>query len=156
MITLIKNLFYLFLFLLPWQTRYIYNQGYLNGQKWEYATLCLYASELLLALILLLAIISFIINRQKISAVPDPNRKRRMILGLAIFTIFILNCLAGYSPALAFHKLNYFVYGVAIVFIIIISKPELPKIAWALCSAGALQASLAINQFATQTVYPSK
>ena len=46
--------FYLFLFLLPWQTRLIWREARLNGFTWEYGRLSLYATQLLLLALLLL------------------------------------------------------------------------------------------------------
>ncbi|MFH0856509.1 MAG: hypothetical protein V1860_01265, partial [bacterium] len=64
----IAILFYLYLFLLPFQTRYIYNQASLNpslpspqnggNNVWEYGTRSLYATEILLLIILLLFVSS--------------------------------------------------------------------------------------------------
>lgn len=45
--------FYLFLFFLPWQTRLIWQDTYLNGFVWEYGRLSLYGTEILLWLVLL-------------------------------------------------------------------------------------------------------
>lgn len=41
----------LFLFLLPWQTRYILHYGAVNGGYFEYGTISLYGTQILLALI---------------------------------------------------------------------------------------------------------
>ena len=53
----IEYLFYLFIFLLPWQTRWIWHYGSLNGGQSEYLTFSLYGTEILLWLILFLTII---------------------------------------------------------------------------------------------------
>jgi O-antigen ligase len=52
-----RRLVYLFIFLLPLQTRWIYHLGILNGGAWEYGTFALYGTELILGLILIGAII---------------------------------------------------------------------------------------------------
>ena len=44
----------LFLFLLPWQTRWFYQSGSLNGGYWEYGTFSLYGTQILLWLIIIL------------------------------------------------------------------------------------------------------
>src|SRR3989339_1059732 len=43
-----------FLFLLPWQSRIIYEHQYLNGGHWEYGSLSFFATEILLWLIVIL------------------------------------------------------------------------------------------------------
>jgi O-antigen ligase len=52
----IKILCYIFLFLLPWQTRWIYQWGEISGGYFEYGTLSFYGTEILLWLIVLLSI----------------------------------------------------------------------------------------------------
>ncbi len=42
-----EYLFYIFLFLLPWQTRWIIHAGELNGGYWEYGTFSLYFTDLI-------------------------------------------------------------------------------------------------------------
>src|SRR3989338_8590364 len=44
----LKKLLGLLLFFLPWQTIWIYREQVLNGVKWEYGTLGLYGTEVLL------------------------------------------------------------------------------------------------------------
>jgi len=63
----IKILLGFLLFLLPWQTIWIYQEKFLNGAKWEYGTLGLYATEILLWLCALLFIIWFY-KQQKLQA----------------------------------------------------------------------------------------
>ncbi len=54
----------LFLFLLPWQTRYIWKYGQLNGGYWEYGTGSLYATEILLWIILIVFFIQNFLNKE--------------------------------------------------------------------------------------------
>ena len=55
--TVINYLLLLFLFLLPWQTRWIYQPAMLNGGFWEYGTQSFYGTEILLWLIVILFLI---------------------------------------------------------------------------------------------------
>ena len=56
----IKTLLYFFIFLLPWQTRWIYDPGELNAGFWEYGTKSLYITEILLGIIIVLALVYII------------------------------------------------------------------------------------------------
>lgn len=47
-----------FLFLLPWQTRLIWQEGRLNGGVWEYGTLAIYATEILIWTIVLTRVVA--------------------------------------------------------------------------------------------------
>ena len=51
---ILDYLLMLFLFLLPWQTRWFYQSGSLNGGYWEYGTFSLYGTQILLWLIIIL------------------------------------------------------------------------------------------------------
>jgi uncharacterized membrane protein len=51
---LTNYLILLFLFLLPWQTRWIIESGILNNRPWEFGTVSLYGTEILLWLIVIL------------------------------------------------------------------------------------------------------
>ncbi|MBI2037585.1 MAG: O-antigen ligase family protein [Candidatus Magasanikbacteria bacterium] len=53
-----------FLFLLPWQTRYIWHYGQLNGGYWEYGTGSIYATEILLWIILILFFVNNFLNKE--------------------------------------------------------------------------------------------
>ncbi len=55
-------LFFTFLFLLPWQTRWIWQQGEINGAPWEYGTFSIYGTEILLWLAIILFIINFFLK----------------------------------------------------------------------------------------------
>src|SRR5512133_341727 len=45
--------------LLPWQTRWIFQEGMLSGFHWEAATVCIYASWLVMILTILCSMIAF-------------------------------------------------------------------------------------------------
>ena len=49
-----QPLTYFLLFLLPWQTRWIFSEQHLQGEVWEYGKLSLYGVELLMGILFLL------------------------------------------------------------------------------------------------------
>ena len=53
----IEYIFYLFIFLLPWQTRWMWHLGELNKGHWEYGTMSLYGTDMILTVLLALGII---------------------------------------------------------------------------------------------------
>lgn len=57
-------LFITFLFVLPWQTIWIVSEGILNGAKWEYGTVGLYASEGVLWLAFLSFMVWYVLSWQ--------------------------------------------------------------------------------------------
>lgn len=42
----IQGVFLLFIFLLPWQTRYVFHEGMLNGGYWEYGSMGVYIADI--------------------------------------------------------------------------------------------------------------
>ena len=61
---IINYLLLLFLFLLPWQTRWIYQPGYLNSGYWEYGTYSFYGTQILLWLIIILFAVYKFVHRE--------------------------------------------------------------------------------------------
>ena len=67
---------YLLVFLLPWQTRWIIRAGEINGGYWEYGTISLYGTDVLLFLLLVL-FSYFVLQNHKTQIIPpqrDPAR----------------------------------------------------------------------------------
>ncbi|MBU1130789.1 O-antigen ligase family protein [Patescibacteria group bacterium] len=68
---LIKYGLCLFVFLLPWQTRWIFKDAAINGQVWEYGRWSLYGTEVLLIILLLLALTRFFISPEFKFQIPN-------------------------------------------------------------------------------------
>jgi len=49
-------MFYLFIFLLPWQTRYVFRWGEMNG-RWEYGDVSVFATDIILGILLVLMLV---------------------------------------------------------------------------------------------------
>ena len=88
---IINLLVYLTVFLLPWQTRWIFGSEFLQGEVWEYGVLSFFLTEILVVLVAVL--------RPRI--VSNPHFDWPLIFG----GFFLLTCLAGVigssSPTLA-------------------------------------------------------
>lgn len=66
-----------FLFLLPWQTRYIFRWGTLAGGAWEYGTLGVYATELLF-------IVAGVLNWRRVIQSVLKHRTMWLVAGLVL------------------------------------------------------------------------
>ena len=64
---LVEYGFYLFIFLLPWQTRLIWRDATLNGFTYEYGRASLYGTQILLWVLLLLGVVILFKTKQSIS-----------------------------------------------------------------------------------------
>lgn len=158
---IINCLIALFLFLLPFQTRWIYAPGELNGGFWEYGTLSFYGTELLLWLIILLFVIDFLRNRKNWPSLTSEQISRRAVLfvwglGALLFAGFLiwhsLNSDVSYQFVLR-------LVGLACLIVILrvyslIAKPSL--LTTSLWLGGVLQGALSIFQFFTQSVFENK
>jgi O-antigen ligase len=144
---------YLFAFLLPWQTRYIFHYGTLNNGAWEYGTMALYAIDLLIILLFLVVLAQQIIAKQFLA-----DFKKTYWLPIVILLIIsCLSALFAFDVSLAWYRVGQLVLGIIIFYIIAtehtISKAKI----WCAFLAGALlQGMLANWQFLTQTTFASK
>ncbi|MBI2444043.1 MAG: O-antigen ligase family protein [Candidatus Magasanikbacteria bacterium] len=156
---IISWLLLLFLFLLPWQTRFIYQPGSLNGGAWEYGTLSIYATELLLGLAILLALVSAWrerIWRQTVDA-PARSRRRRTLVLFGLGLIFLLTAiLTSPLPAVTAQWVSWVIEGAAAVALLKIYVNDSRAAGLAFWLGGAGQGLLAVGQFFTQTVIANK
>jgi O-antigen ligase len=152
----IEYLFYLFIFLLPWQTRWIWHYGSLNGGQSEYLTFSLYGTEILLWLILVLAIIYKIRVKDEEAGILNYKILDFYILFFLLLVISALSIFWSLDRQVAFYYLIKFLEGFALLVFIINFKFNYLNAAGALVLAGLVQSILAICQFLIQQVWASK
>jgi len=152
----------LFLFLIPWQTRWRYFHGELNGGYWEYGTFSLYATELLLWLIVLLYAYFLFFKKRYIREVFNTERikknyKYAIVLLLFIF-LNIVNIFISLDSDISYQHfirlLSAICIGVIILNVFFIKKDRIIAITvfW---SSGIIQGLMSIWQFLSQKVYGS-
>ena len=173
---LIKYLLLIFLFLLPWQTRYIWHYGELNGGFWEYGTFSIYATEILLWIILLLFFVQHFLNKSFWVKLKEKKSKRGLafilfLVFLAFSTVLSNNFWVSYNYA--FHILEAMALMVVLSGVIPTAvdgslKPDErdssitlrsnrnDRLTVALWLGGVVQGALAIYQFLTQNISGSK
>lgn len=149
----------LLVFLLPWQTRYIYNPVKLNGSFWEYGTQSLYATELLLWLVILIFAVDRFRQKSFWSAFKLPDLKRAWLYWVVVAGVVLYFCFQIFhnphpeiSEAVIFHIIE------CACFLAVLAQLEGDKkiVLIALWLAGVGQALLGLFQFAVQQVYPNK
>lgn len=144
------------LFLLPWQTRLIYQSNYIGDNFFEYNSLSLYGIEILAGIIVLLSII------QKLK--DSEFKKNIMKVGIKIKSIilfFVLFVIFGYlifssNREITWQYLTWLIYAFCLFTIILESKLETKKIVTAIWSGGLVQALMAIWQFYSQQIFANK
>ena len=139
----------LFLFLLPWQTAWLWREMTLNGAKWQYGTLAIYGTEILLWIIFIFQLFIWLKERKlKINIDDFQNINHQRIF--FVFLVWLLVFWSGFSviwsadKSLSFFSWFHFLEAVALFFIVLNNRFDLRKISWALVSAGTIQAVLVV------------
>jgi len=144
------------LFVLPWQTRLIYQTAYLGENFWEFGSLSLYGVEILLGVTVLFFLVDKIRSDFHSLLIKHFNKKRLAIILASIFGIFLLYLLTSAHCAITWQYLNWFIYGLCLIFITLESQLSLKKLLLAVWAGGFLQGVLAIWQFFNQYIPANK
>lgn len=147
---------YLWIFLLPWQVRYFY-EAKIRGGAWEAGNISIYASEIVLLILLVINFILWAANKTSGKNWFKHIDITKSILWLIIFVIFAFLS-AGWSifPALSvYYGLKLFL-GLGIVWLLSTNKLSANKLATIIVASGMIQGILAIGQFLNQLVWGSK
>lgn len=156
---LLEGGFYLFIFLLPWQTHLIIRPGEWHGKfggNWpvDYWQIVLYGTDILLLALLLLAL-AFKLKKKKEDVKMDKKSLPWVFLGLLDLALFISIAFAP-DKALAIYKYAVFLFGLGLFWLSSQNFYNKTKAVTALSLAAALQGILAIGQFFTQGSAASK
>jgi len=160
---IIKYAFLLFVFLLPWQTRLIWRDAFLNGDVWEYGRLSLYGTEILLWLILIL-FFSQILNKAKftrlslIDFLNSLKRSETIIYWLIVLFTLLAVGSVGWSidSQLAYYTWLHLAEAVAMLVLILMSNIKFEELAACFVASAAIQGLFGIWQFFTQSVFAGK
>ncbi len=133
-----------FVFLIPWQSRFIYKELMLDGQLWEYGRLGLYSSML----VLLVAALAFGISRS------DQWHLSKHKWWYALVFYALIFCICQPLPILGLYYL-LFIFG-TILFIFLAQHVAKKNILWAILFSGLVQSILAIYQSLTQNISANK
>jgi O-antigen ligase len=139
-------LVYLFIFFLPFQTRWIISDPQINGSVWEYGRLSIYSFDIIFIFILSIFLI-FNFKELKIKSI------KYVLLGI-IFVI--LNFIVADNKLINFYWLLRIFQGISLIWMF--SKINFDKIRfiWVFITSMGLSASLGIYQFLSQSAFASK
>ena len=147
----IRYLIYLFIFLLPWQTRWIIFDPQINSGVWEYGRISLYGFDIIFILLCIMYYVLCI-------------KQKNYSLFITHYLLLIITLLLYYFVTFIFtdNKLISFYWFLRIIqgFLLfyIINKIDFDKIklVWAFIISMSLSASLGIYQFLTQSAFAFK
>jgi O-antigen ligase len=150
---IVEYLFYLFLFLLPWQTRLIIKEGILNNGHWEWGTYSLYAVDIVFIILLVIFCLSRLIQSKL--KITDKNLKLELlIIGFLLFVF--LTVFWAKDSILAFYWALRVCQGVILFFLIKEINFSFIYAGFSLILAGLIQVFFALFQFINQKVFASK
>ncbi|MFH1668253.1 MAG: O-antigen ligase family protein [Candidatus Komeilibacteria bacterium] len=154
LIKIVQYLFYLLIFVLPWQTRLIYQTGELNGGFWEYGTKALYGTEILVVVIFILIISQIIISIKGQKIVWQIRPLDCFILGLIVFVLLSTFWSIDCSQTLYYFSL--LIEGLALFYLASRLGFKFKLLSYSFVFSGLIQSILAIQQFLTQMIYGNK
>lgn len=147
--------FYLWLFLLPWQTRYFIYEANLAGAPWEAANIVIYGSEILLIILLALNFIAG--SRQPWGLKLNKKFYKFLPLVLTIFVIYaFLSSSWSVWPALSIYNSLKLFFALGVFWLISSINVSWWRAGVILIAAGLIQGLLAIDQFLLQQVVANK
>jgi len=150
----IEYLFYLFVFLLPLQTRWLYEEGILNNGHWEYGSFSLYLTEILLGLIFLLVILVAIKQIKKSGTKLNIQKLDILLISFLIFTG--LSIIWSINAYLSWQVWLVIIEAFTLLYLASRIGWDYIKLGIAFVLAGFIQSVLAIYQFSVQSVFASK
>ncbi|MBI1961159.1 MAG: O-antigen ligase family protein [Parcubacteria group bacterium] len=143
----------LFVFLIPWQARLIIAEGSINGQYWEYGTQSLYATEVLLFVVLIAVVAK---GAASVLARKPGFSMRRLAPPAGAFVVFLawagVSILWSVDRGVALEHWLALVSGVAVFLILASGAASFSRLSWAIIISGSIQAILAFVQFRLQEV----
>lgn len=147
---IINYLLLIFLFTLPWQTRYIILAGSLKNNYWEYGTLAIYASDILLIIIFILKIINNYLNKIKFKLAASTIWLIILSIGLLLANLFF-----SLNKLITLEHITWLI--LAIIIFIILQQTTLKKSTalLAFITGAALSGLLGLWQFITQSSFAS-
>ncbi|MFA4818357.1 MAG: O-antigen ligase family protein [Patescibacteria group bacterium] len=158
--------FYLLVFILPWQTRWIIRDPLIGGEVWEYGRVSLYGWDIVLIVLLLISLLAvgqmvknfkFLIFNFKSNFKWSFKIFKNPVLVYLLLLLFTFTSIgwAG-DKVLTLYWLGRIAEVGALWWLIKFIKPRLSVVCWSLVAAGTVQALWAIGQFITQSTFASK
>ncbi len=150
---MIEYSLYLFIFILPWQTRLIIKEGEINGGYFEYGTYSLYASDILLLFLFFLSAIYVFKKRKGWQDFYQKNniKIKKYWYALAFLDLFaFISIFVASNHYLAFYKYICLLSGIGLFVIIIYFPYKKSKAIVSFSLSLLLQGIIALVQFFMQ------
>ena len=166
---IIEYLLYLFVFLLPFQTRFFLEKGVIGGDYLEYTTISVYASDIILVVLLSLFLIFWAIKAKAVGtehcSVHRENNtaavslKRLPIIWWLISGLdlmIFLSIFVAEDHILSLYRYGIFLLGVGLFWVLLNFSYSRIKLFLSLAASLLIQAGIGVWQFLIQTDLSSK
>lgn len=144
---ILEYLFYLFVFLLPWQTRWIIKSGLIRGEYWEYGSFSLYGTDILLIIILIIFLFS---DKKRFEF--NQSLRRLWPLILAWLLINFVSGLIALDKGIALYGLAKLLEAVILFYLVLRLPISIKKTSLVIIITASLQAAFCLGQFLVQRV----
>jgi hypothetical protein len=150
--------FYVFIFLLPWQTRWIVRDPVGGGDIWEYSRISLYGWDILLGVLVLvsLPLIWREIGNFKSNSNTQNSNSKVLLVYLLLLLLAVSSILWSPDKVLALVWCLRLLAAGFVWLLVKTLKPRWSAVCWSLTSAGVIQALWAVGQFVSQSTLASK
>ncbi len=138
--------------LLPIQTRFFLRQAYLGGEVWEYGSLSIYATDILLVMALIASVIAL---RDRFWRKPKQLSGALLASVLGVLLAAFVSIIQAYDTGLALAAWVRLLFGAAAWWLIIRNGMRLGVLAWAVVVSATVEAIVALSQFLMQAVSAS-
>lgn len=165
----VENLFYLIVFLLPWQAIWLWRESFVGGYKWEYGAIGFYGVDIFIVLFLALGLVecfyekNFKIQISNIKSISNVliskfKNSKRLILNTSYLILTWSLISIAWSPDKLLALFFSWKLLLAIGLFWVVRRIDLSwnKLVFVLLVAGALQGALGMGQFLAQETFSSK
>ncbi len=143
-----EYLLYALIFLLPWQTRWIWFEDFLNHQHWEYGSFSLYSFDIMAALLILATLV---IHRKRVGGLLGFLPLLGSIMLVAFLSIF-----QSQDLEISWYACGRLLEALALLMVVVTIRFSFVKAAFVFISAGVIQSVLGLVQFFSQHISASK
>ncbi len=145
-------IFYIFVFMLPWQCLWLWREIFFNSEKWQYGTIGIYISDIVLIFWLFLSIYLY---KNLIVKYFSKKQKLLFLPFLIIFWTF-LSILWADDKLLAFYFALKLSFAFDLFFLIKILPLKIRSIGFAFILSAFIQSIIGFYQFIWQTTFAQK
>ncbi len=152
---------YLWIFLLPWQARWLAVPRFVNNEFWEYGSISMYATEVLAILIILLFFVFVTLQKKwshilhSFQSVLLDKKITTKKISLLLLLWLVISNLWSVDSLVSWTRLAHIILVVSIIGIMNYFSISVRRVLVVLLGAGIIQGWLAIDQFLGQKVIGS-